>query len=260
MLKFLLPKSAVKAVTQAVSAIFKRAKTRFLGHKFGENSIRIGSNLTAADHREDLSLKGIFNAAAKSEGMVPNEKLYESVERSVEEYLDAHEKLATARVLHGVQSYLHNAESGSGAINPDELEEVLDDAFEKVKGDVVKVVDTESTRARNVSTLDAVSKINATLGVTDPTIAFVGPNDSHTCSECLRMFFMSDQVTPKTWKMSQVRHSYFKKGDDTPCVAGCHCFCRHSLITILPGYGFVQGSLSYIEPGFDIYQEQQKKL
>jgi hypothetical protein len=34
--------------------------------------------------------------------------------------------------------------------------------------------------------------------------------------------------------------------------------CRHSLVSIMPGYGFKNGSLSYIEPGYNIIVDQRK--
>jgi ribonucleoside-diphosphate reductase alpha chain len=36
---------------------------------------------------------------------------------------------------------------------------------------------------------------------------------------------MPDGVTPRAWLASELRHVYFKKGDQSPCVAGCHPHC-----------------------------------
>ena len=262
MLKFLLPKTAVKAVSQVVSAIFNRARKRFLGQEFGPKGIRFGTVLPqrAVEHRLDLSLKGIFDAAARSEGMEPNKKLYESVERGVKDYLEAHEKLATARVLNAVQSYLHDADLGSGKADPDkELGSVLEETFGKVSTDVSAVIDSESNKAKNISTLDAISKISASIGITDPTIYFAGPLDGNTCKECQRLFFLNGTNIPRVWKSSELKSGYFKRGGDCPCVGNLHPHCRHALCSVLLGYGFDKGgSLVYIEPGYDVYAEQRK--
>jgi hypothetical protein len=260
MLKFLMSKNVIKAVSQVVSSIFNRARKRFLNEEFGPKGIRISATVDRpAEHRLDLSLKGIFDAAAKAEGMPPNKKLYESVESGVKDYLEAHEKLATARVLNAVQSYLHNADLGSSTADPDkELGQVLEETFGKVSSDVASVVDSESNKAKNISTLDAISKISLSLGIDDPTIYFAGPLDAHTCKECIRMFFLTDLVTPRVWKTSELKAGYFKRGDEYPCIAGGHNHCRHGLCSILPGYGFKSGILEYIEPGYDVYAEQHK--
>ena len=261
MLGYLLSKKAIKSVSQAVSAIFARARKRFLNQNSDEKTIRFGVILPqrAVDHREDLSLKGIFDAAAKSEGMTPNAKLYESVERGVNDYLSAHEELAKAKVLNAIQSYLHDAESGNASSNPEkELGKVLEDTFEKVTSDVTKVIDTESNKAKNISTLDAVAKINLTLGVSDPVVFFAGPVDQHICKNCLKMYFLQDQITPRVWKSSELKAGYFKNGDSCPCIGALHPNCRHALCSVLLGYGFVSGKLTYIEPGFDVWKEQRK--
>ena len=261
MLKFLLSRKATKAITQVVSALFSRARRRFLGHEFGANEIRFGVKMPerAGEHREDLSLKGIFDAAAKSEGMVPNRRLYESIERGVSDYLEAHEKLAVARVLNSVQSYLHNSDLGSGKADPQKaLGPVLEEVLDKVTADVTKVIDTESNKAKNISTLDAISKINLMSGVTDPTVYFAGPVDGHTCENCLKIYFLEDQITPRVWKTSELKSGYWKKGDSNPCIGSLHPNCRHALCSVLLGYGFVGGKLAYIEPGYDVWAEQRK--
>jgi hypothetical protein len=262
MLNFLLSKKATKAVTQAVSAIFHRARKRFFNKNAEEKGIRFGviTPQRAVEHREDLSLEGIFNESAKAEGMMPNKRLYESVEDGVSNLLDAHEKLAIARVLNSVQSYLHDADLGSNTANPEkELGKVLGETFEKVTSDVAKVIDTESNKAKNISTLDAISKINLTLGVDDPVVFFAGPVDGHICKNCLKLYFLDDQVTPRVWKSSELKAGYFKKGDATPCIGSLHPNCRHALCSVLLGYGFDKsGKLAFIEPGFDVWASQRK--
>jgi len=258
-LKYLLPKAATRAITQAVSAIFARGRKRFLGLDHPKGIVfGVKTADRPAEHRLDLSLKGIFDASAHSEGMLPNAKLYESVQQGVLDYFDAHEKLAHAKVLNAVQSYLHDADLGSAKADPEKvLGKVLEETFKKVTSDVEKVVNTETNKAKNMSTLEAISKISAINGVEDPVVFFAGPIDGHTCKDCLRLFFLPDRVTPRVWKTSELKSGYFKKGDSCPCIAGGHINCRHSLSSVMPGYGFKGGRLTYIEPGFDVFKEQR---
>lgn len=260
MLKFLLSKNAAKAVRAVVGDIFARAKKRLFGRDItgGVKDIRFNVITRPADYRSDLSLRAIFDAAARAEGMLPNEKLYASLEKGVEDYLDAHQQLAEARVLNAVQAYMHDADHGAAAADPDKvLKSVLQDAFGKTVEDVGKVVDTEATKVRNYSTLDAIGKLNAAVGIDDPTVYFAGPVDGNTCKECLRLFFLPDKITPRVWKVSELKNGYFKRGDSCPCVGGLHPHCRHALCAILSGYGFVGGVLTYIEPGYDIVEHQR---
>jgi hypothetical protein len=261
LLKYILSKNAAKAVRSVVGDIFNRAKRRLFGRDFTDDSKDIKFNVITRpiEHRSDLSMRGIFEAAARAEGMPPNEKLYQSLEKGVEDYLDAHQQLAEARVLNAVQAYMHDADHGKTAADPDKvLKNVLEETFGKVKEDVGKVVDTEATKVRNYSTLDAISKLNSAVGVDDPTVYFAGPSDGNTCKDCMRLFFLEDKLTPRVWKVSELKNGYFKRGDTCPCVGATHPHCRHSLCSVLLGYGFVGGALTYIEPGYDVYKEQRK--
>lgn len=259
MLKFILSKNAVKAVGQIVGNIFARAKKRFLGQELGPKEIRFQVIAKPADYRHDLSLRGLFESAARAEGMPVNQKLYQSIEKGVESYFTAHQKLAEAKVLNALQSYLHDAEAGKTPSDPDKvLGEVLEEVMGKVTEDVTKVVNTESMKAANYSTLDAITKMTSSLGQEEAVVYFAGPNDGHTCDNCKKLFFMEDGVTPRCWYVSELKNGYFKKGDVTPCVSALHPNCRHYLCSVLKGYGFDSGGkLTFIEPGFDIIKQQR---
>ena len=260
MLKYILPRNAARAVRQVVSALFQRARKRLFNKETGEKGIRFGSSVIQkpTDYRYDLSLRGLFESAAKAEGIQPNEQLYQSVEHGVDDYLKAHEELANAKVLNAVQSYLTDSEHGRVPKDPEKvLGEVLNDVFGKVTENVANVVDTESTKSRNISTLDAISKISAVNGVTDPTVFFAGPVDGNTCKDCLRMYFLEDEITPRVWKTSELKSGYWKRGGSCPCIGGLHPHCRHALCGVLIGYGFKGGKLSFIEPGYDVWEDQR---
>jgi hypothetical protein len=239
MLKFILSKNAVKAVGQIVGNIFARAKKRFLGKELGPKQIRFQVVTKPLDHRHDLSLRGLFEAATRAEGMPVNEKLYRSIENGVESYFDAHQKVAEAKVLNALQSYLHDAESGKAPIDPENvLGEVLEDVMGKVTEDVAKVVSTEGMKAANYSTLDAITRMTTGLGETEAVVYFSGPNDGHTCDDCKRLFFMPDGITPRCWYVSELKNGYFKKGEQHPCVGALHPNCFTGSMNLLTDSGY----------------------
>lgn len=257
---YFLSKKARADIQAAIDQLFERAKIRLLSRSYQPKRIAIGIFSTPPSHREDLSIPGAFDQASKTEGpgMVPNPKLRQAVQDSVESYLDSYKAAAKARVLAAVQAHLHDAEAKGG--DPD-TETVLGGRLADIMGTVTqhvrRMVETETTRAANVGTIDPISKVNLLAGVGDPTVYFVGPNDSKTCPECRRMFFMADGITPRCWLMSEVRHGQFKKGDATPTVGGTHPNCRHRLTTILRGYGFEAGKITYVAPGYDVLAQQR---
>lgn len=250
MANFVLGRKAVRAIHSAVSGLFARAKARFLGREYGPKEISFGAR--PIEHRHDLSLPAIFDASSRSEGMRPNPEVKETLMRVAAGYLDAHEALAKVKVVNAVQSFLNDAAAqGTNTDVKTVLGGQLADLMGKVTTDVKRIVDTESTRARNAGTLDAVTKINTIAGVSDPLVYFVVVRDGLLCSECKRLHLRPDG-RPRVWRLSQVGHGYHKRGDPNPKVSGLHPHCRCSLVTILKGYGFdAAGKLTYIGPDHD---------
>lgn len=254
--RFFLGKLAVKAIEDAVSIVFAKIKARMFNRP-APHQIVIKSK-TAIERHPEFSLPGIFLQASVEERNKPNLELMQSLERVAEGYLDAHQEATKSRVVHAVDAFLNNAkQKGIKTDVATVLGGQLSELFGKLKADVGKIVNTEATTVRNVSTLDGMTKVAAAHNIEDPTIYWVGPNDSVTCAECRRMYLLTDQKTPRVWLLSEAGHTYHKRGDFDPKIAGCHPNCRHTLCLLMPGYGFVGGSLQYISYGHDELKKQR---
>jgi hypothetical protein len=257
--KYFIPKTGIKAIDQAIEALFNRLKARFLNKKYEPKKIRF--SVTGFDkpvqHRKDFNLPTLFAQAAQDQGFKPNEKLQEAVVGGVEQYLDAYQELAKAKVKQAVQAVLSDAEASKEEINlPKVLKQELRGVMETVKKDVSGVVDNELGRAKNLSTLDSISKANAVLNIEDPTVVFIGPNDAYTCKDCKRLYYLEDG-TPRVWKISELKGGYGKHNCTQPSTGGQHPHCRHSMSTMMPGFGFKGSKIEYIEPGYDVWKDQR---
>lgn len=260
-MRYFLPKSSIKSINTAIEAVFSRLKGMFLFKKQEPKKIRFV--VTGIDkplpQREDMSLPGVFNAAAKSEGVKPDEKLLDIVQQSVAQYLDAQQELAKAKVQNVVQGYITEAElSPDEAMVDKELGERLSDVMEDITQHVTTTLDHELNRAKNVSSLSSISKVCAHIGIEDPTVVFLGPNDGNTCKDCKRLYFLKDGITPRAWKMSEISMGYGKHGADRPSIGGQHPKCRHWQVPMMPGYGFKGGKIAYMEPGYDVWEDQRE--
>jgi hypothetical protein len=254
--RFILGRAAVRKLHGTIDELFNRAKARLFGRDYSPKQIIFSAKPIV--HREDLSLGGIFDSAAHYEGVAPNEELKASLHRIAEGYLDAAKERAKSNVVHAVQSFVTDAEHKGKKVESDiviggELEQVLG----RVADDVKRIINTESTKARNFSAVDAISKVNLAAGITDPVVVFLGPNDTHTCDECRRLFFLPDG-TPRAWLRSELMSSYHKHGADSPSMSGCHPNCRHTPRTLLPGFGFNdEGRIAFIAPGHSELDKQR---
>jgi len=258
-MKNFIPKTGIKAIDKAIEALFMRLKARFLGYKYEPKQIRFTT--TGYDkplqHREDLSLPSVFEDAARLEGFKANTKLLGAINESVEQYLDAHQELTKARVKSAIQTALLGSETSKEEVDVAQvIKKELTSVMEKASSDVAQVIDGEMGKAKNLSTLDAITKTTVVAGVEDPTIAFIGPNDKYCCKDCQRLYFMPDGVTPRVWKLSEIKVGWMKHNDLVPSMYS-HNHCRHTSSPMMPGFGFVNGKITYIEPGYDIWKDQR---
>jgi len=254
----MLPQGVIKSIHAVIDAIFDRAKFRFLGTPVKNKEIRIGVVPRAAESRPDLTLQNAFDMASRSGGLQPDDRVRDSLTTIAASYIDAHRESAKAKVVNAVSSFLIDA--AKNGVKTD-VETVLGGEIEvlmgKIKSDLQTIVEAETTKARNTGAAVTVSKVSASLGISDPTCAFIGPNDNITCGSCLRLFFLPDKVTPKVYKMSELKSGYTKKGDEFPSLSGAHPRCRHSLTQILPGFGFRAGKITWISKDHDEYRHQR---
>lgn len=249
-----LTPAAVAAIEAAVEKIFARAKARFSGRVPPNTAKGLILSLNPS-----ISIPGLFKLAAKTEGTQHSEELLNSVLKIGMSYLDATKEKAKAKTIHKVQTFITDAHNKG--IDTD-VETVLGGEISNLWGelttDVKRIVETESTIARNTSLLDSITKVNLSAGINDPVIFFVVVRDNTLCTECKRLHLQSDGVTPRVWRMSELGSGYHKKGDPNPKVGGLHPNCRCILVTLLKGYGFSSsGMVEYKEPGWDEFGHQR---
>jgi len=249
-MKARLSPGAVKEIETAVENTFERAKSRLLGPYAGGKTL-------AAGFTHDLSLPGIFEAAAQEEGVRASDDVLTTVLKIAGNYLDASKQKAKARVVHAVQSFIVDA-AHQGV--PTNVETVLGGQLAKLWGeissDVKRIVETETTQARNISILDGISRIASASGIDDPTVFFVVVRDNSLCPECRRIHL--DGNIPRVYKLSELGNGYHRKGEDNPKVGGLHPRCRCTLTSLVPGYGFTAaGMVEYKGPGHDEFVRQR---
>lgn len=218
-----LPKTVHKAIDTAIELLFNRAKARLLGLTAGSNISSLRGKRLVFGFIPELTLSGLFTAASKEEGVSnPNYDLLSGLMKVTESYLDATKERTKAQVIQNVQSYVQD--SGKKDVS-ESLHEQLTDIWTKVNSDVRRIVETESTIARNMGIDDGIQRISAMLGNPDPLVFFVVVRDGERCSECTRLHLMPDEITPRVYRRSEVGSGYHKKGDNTPKIAGLHPHC-----------------------------------
>lgn len=186
-----------------------------------------------------VSLPSLFEAASAEERVRADARLLEGLLDIADGYIEAQRNQTKARTVKAVEAWLNEAQAeGVKTDLQTVLGGELEQVFGKVTSDMHRIVATEATAARNTGTLDGIVRVNASQGIEDPIVYFVVVRDDSLCAECKRLHLLDDETTPRLWYLSELRHSYHKKGDDAPSLNGEHPHCRCSLVTLMPGYGF----------------------
>jgi hypothetical protein len=91
---------------------------------------------------------------------------------------------------------------------------------------------------------------------------YTSPNGliHHNCQYCIKNHLLSDKITPRVFKFSELSHSYLttadrKSGAVSTC--GLHPRCRCSLVLLSPGFGFKDGRVTFIGLGHNEYDRQR---
>jgi hypothetical protein len=245
---------ATRVIEAEIDKVFDRVKTRYLGI----SAANLQGKQIYISHSTDQTLPALYRDAARQEYTHPDLNQQEQLLRLASGYLETARAKAKSQIIAEITNFIRDADMrGIETDVKTALGGKLADLFGTVRSEVRKIVETESTRVRNLGALEGILKVSASQGIEDPVIFFAVLRDNTTCEECIRLHFLEDKKTPRAWKLSEVGHGHHKRGDSNPKIDGLHPFCRCSPIAILPGYGFKKGSLAYIAKEWDEWAHQR---
>lgn len=251
-----LTQTGRKLIENAIDTMFERLKLIFLG----PGADTKGKSITIRA-RSEKSLTGLFNSASQHEGMEPRKEVLSGFLRVAGSYLDAVKEKAKAKTTQAVESFLRQTGAKAKKVDVREvLGEQLKGVWATVHSDTARIVNTEASTVRNGAIFDSIGRMGALTGTQDPVVFFVVIHDNTTCSTCRTLHLMPDGITPRLWLMSEISHAYYKKGQTVPCVQGPHPFCRCSMTTLRPGFGFDSaGKVTWRAPGHEELRLQRSK-
>lgn len=243
-----------EALTKVVEGIFDRIAMHFIGDipRFKDKKRLIISA------EKNFGLSHLFVQAMRNKA--PNEieaDALKSLLESSSNYIESLKNKTMSNVVERVDGIAKEANIQKRRLSEEEVQEVLNDELAKAKSHLEAIVESESTKLRNLGTMMEISRVSSSLGDEDPTVFFIVVKDSTTCKECIKLHLMPDQVTPRLWKLSQLKQGYHKRGEDAPSAFGLHPHCRCTLTYMSGGFGFDKfGKLRYVEEGFNAYDDQ----
>jgi len=161
-------------------------------------------------------------------------------------YIESLKSKTKADILEGIGALAREASLKGESISGEKVQELLHNSLDKARSHMKTIVDTESTKARNIGKALDIKKVGLSAGDMDPRCYFVITRDNVTCKECIRLHLDEDGVTPRIWKFSELKQGYHIRGEDVPSMLLMHPNCRCGLVYLAPGFGFKDGKLTYI--------------
>lgn len=252
-----LSATAIALIGRKVDEMFDRLKLRYLGPSGWQKADKRIFITTWSEPL--LSLPGVFKQASALEGMRADPQTEETLVKLAEGFLNGAQERTKAQVLKAVTTFLTQAQTSG---TETDVGTVLGGELSKVMGDLTRqvhtILDAETSNAKNIGLMDGITRINAHLGIEDPIVYFMVVHDGDLCKECKDVHLLEDGITPRVWYLSEVKQGYHVRGEDRPAVGGLHPHCRCTMGTLMPGYGFHGGAVTFISPNWNELRHQRE--
>lgn len=164
-----------------------------------------------------------------------------------------------ANIVERVDGLIKEAHAKNTQVSEEAVREVMSEELGRAKTKMRAITEGESTKTRNMGSAMGLAEQASNANDGNPSVYFVIVRDGETCKECLRLHMMPDGVTPRVFKLQDLKHGYHKRGEDTPSLFGLHPHCRCTLVYLQPGWGFNEkGFIAYKGKGHDQHKKQQE--
>lgn len=211
--------------------------------------------------KPNFGLSHLFVQAMKNK--TPNiieQDVLKSILESAHGYVESLKNKTKSNIVERIDGLAREASLKNQKLDEEKVQEVLDEEMKRAKVSLQALVESESTKFRNFGTTMDISRVASAIDDPDPNVFFVVVRDDKLCSECRRLHLLSDGITPRIWKLSELKSGYGKRGDETPSMFNRHPNCRCTMTYLSKGFYFDKsGRIKYQSENFDGYKFQRSK-
>lgn len=209
----------------------------------------------------NLGLPNLFIQALKNK--TPNlieQDVLKSILESAHGYIESLKNKTKSNIVEQIDGLAREANLKNTKMDENDIQSILDEEMKKAKANLQALVESESTKFRNLGSAMDISRVASAIDDPDPNVFFAVVRDNKLCSECRRLHLMSDGITPRIWKLSELKSGYGKRGDETPSMFNRHPNCRCTMTYLSKGFYFDKsGRIKYQSENFDGYEFQRSK-
>lgn len=210
--------------------------------------------------KPDMTLGWLFLKGLESSKLMPMEvEALKNLLSTAEEYVSSLRSKTKAELVEAVDSYVKESRAKGIAPSSVDVKEKINQVLDKSKNHFKTISEAEATKARNMGRAIQIGKVGASQGIKDPNVFFVVLKDEVTCKHCLSAHLMPDQVTPRVFKLSDIKFGYLSKEEKGKrvSISGQHPRCRCSISFLAENFGFKDGMVAYMGENYDEYKKQR---
>ena len=226
---FGISSASKEAINKVVEDIFDRIALQFIGDipklKY--------KKLLLISHEPHFGLANLFIQAMANKAPNPIEAdALKSLLESSHGYIEALKNRTRSNITERIDGAVKEAQLRKEKVTEETVQALMAEELNKAKAHLRAITESESTKLRNVGALMDISRVSSSIGDPDPNVFFVVVKDGKTCNECLKIHLEPNQVTPRVWKLSELKQSYHKRGEEFPSAFGLHphCFTENTKI------------------------------
>lgn len=138
-----------------------------------------------------------------------------------------------------------------------DLKSALKEQREKISSAADLIVNHELHNAQNFGAFDGLLSASKAANIQDPVVFKIGVMDEKRCKHCWRLWTLEDKITPKVYRLSELSGSSGHWKNPDASISPTHPNCRDILTVLMPGFGFVNGKVTYLGKDHDEYKKQR---
>jgi hypothetical protein len=178
---------------------------------------------------------------------------------SADGYIESLKNKTRSNVAEAMDGIARTAKMNKMKVSEEQVAAVLKEEMTKARAHMMAIVESEASKLRNLGTLMNISRMATSVNDDDPSVFFVVVKDGATCKECIRLHLMEDEITPKVYRISELKQGYHKRGENNPSAFGLHPHCRCTIVYLSKGFAFnKEGKTTYHSENYDAYKDQRK--
>jgi proteasome lid subunit RPN8/RPN11 len=252
-----LSSAAKGQIADVVDRMFNSMAVRLVGNlpKFRERK----TLTVSATNTDNLASLFVHSMAGRSPSEIEKDLLKGLLE-SASGFIDSLKSKTQSNIVEQLDGIAREYRLKGQKIPKNTMFGIIEEEMSKAKSHFLKIAEAESTKIRNTGKAVNIARMGRDLGQPDPNVFFQVTNGANACKYCIKNHLLEDKITPRVFKMSEVRQSYLSYEDrknGAVSLAGSHPHCSCTLSFLPTGFGFIAGKISYISQDHDEYKAQK---